>query len=118
MNADLVAVNLLAHAHHNPTSAIAGARDGILTDMRKQAGAKSALTDRAAIDDAIPSPSVALFLPDRYMPDAAFSYRLRGRCNDRAPAPTSPAHAHEAAQAETQRHLAVIERQSRHAPSG
>ncbi|WP_043160695.1 hypothetical protein [Bradyrhizobium sp. Ai1a-2] len=64
MKADLVAVNLLAHVHHNPASAIAGARDGILAEMRKHAGAKSALIDCAAVGDAIPSSSV-------YMPNAA-----------------------------------------------
>ena len=78
MNADLVAVNLLAHAHHNPASAIAGARDGILADMRKHAGAKSALIDRAAIGDAIPSSSLAVSLPDSYMPDAAFPLSSTG----------------------------------------
>jgi len=40
--------------------------------MRKHAGAKSALIDRAVIGDAIPSSSLAVSLPDRYMPDAAF----------------------------------------------
>lgn len=72
MNADLVAVNLLAQAHHNPASTIAGARDGILADMRKHAGANSALIDRPVIGDAIPASSLAVSLPDRYMPDAAF----------------------------------------------
>ena len=48
MNADLVAVNLLAQAHHNPAS------------------------DRPAIADAIPASSLAVSLPGRYMPDAAF----------------------------------------------
>jgi hypothetical protein len=73
MNADLVAVKLLAHAHHNPASAIAGA-----CDMRKHASAKSALIDRAAIGDAIPSSSLAVSLPDRYMPDAAFPLSSTG----------------------------------------
>ncbi|WP_445222680.1 hypothetical protein ACKWRH_46310 (plasmid) [Bradyrhizobium sp. Pa8] len=72
MNAYLVAVNLLVHAHHNPGSAIADALDGILADMRKHAGAKSALIDWAAIGDAIPSSIVAVSFPDGYMPDAAF----------------------------------------------
>lgn len=40
--------------------------------MRKHAGAKSALIDRVAIGDAIPSSSLAVSLPDRYTPDAAF----------------------------------------------
>ncbi|MBJ7407473.1 MAG: hypothetical protein JHD07_30895 [Bradyrhizobium sp.] len=71
MNAYLVAVKLLAHAYHNPASAIAGASDGILADMRKHAGAKSALIDCAAIGDAIPSSSV-------YRPNAAFPVSSTG----------------------------------------
>lgn len=78
MNADLVAVKLLARARHNPASAVTGASDGILADMRKHAGAKSELIDWAAIDDTNPSSWVAVSLPDRYMPDAAFPLSSTG----------------------------------------
>jgi hypothetical protein len=70
MKAYLVAVNLLVHAHHNPESAIADALDGILTpDMRKHAGANSALLDWAIAGDDVASSIAGVSLPDDYMPD-------------------------------------------------
>jgi len=70
MKAYLVVVNLLVHAHHNPESAIAGALEGILTpDMRKNAGADSALVDWAIAGDDIASSIAAVPLPDDYVPD-------------------------------------------------
>lgn len=56
MKAYLHAVNLLVHAHHHPESAIADGLDGILApDMRKHAGANSALIDGAVSGDDIVS---------------------------------------------------------------
>jgi hypothetical protein len=70
MKAYLVAVNLLVHAHHKPESAIADALDGILTpDMRKHAGANSALLDWAIAGDDVASSIAGVSLPDDYMPD-------------------------------------------------
>ena len=70
MKAYLVAVNLLVHAHHDPESAIADALDGILTpDMRKHAGANSALLDWAIAGDDVSSSIAGASLPDDYMPD-------------------------------------------------
>ncbi len=70
MNAYLVAVNLLVQAHHRPESAIADALNGILTpDMRKHAGANSALIDWVIAGDDIASSIAAVSLPDDYMPD-------------------------------------------------
>lgn len=70
MKAYLVVVNLLVHAHHNPESAIAGALEGILTpDMRKNAGADSALVDWAIAGDDIASSIAAVPLNDDYVPD-------------------------------------------------
>lgn len=70
MKAYLVAVNLLVHAHHNPESAIADALDGILTpEMRKHAGANSALLDWAIAGDDVAASIAGVSLPDDYMPD-------------------------------------------------
>jgi hypothetical protein len=70
VKAYLVAVNLLVHAHHNPESAIADALDGILTpDMRKHAGANSALIDWAVAGDDLSSSIAGVSLPDDYMAD-------------------------------------------------
>ena len=70
MRAYLVAVNLLVHAHHNPQSAIAEALDGILTpDMRKHAGANSALIDWAVAGDDLSSSIAGISLPDDYTAD-------------------------------------------------
>jgi hypothetical protein len=70
MKAYLVAVNLLVHAHHNPESAIADALDGILTpEMRKHAGASSALLDWAIAGDDVASSIAGVSLLDDYMPD-------------------------------------------------
>ncbi|ACI94767.1 conserved hypothetical protein [Afipia carboxidovorans OM5] len=70
MKAYLVVVNLMVHAHHNPESAIADALEGILTpDMRKNAGADSALVDWAIAGDDIASSITAVPLPDDYAPD-------------------------------------------------
>ncbi|GEC15335.1 hypothetical protein [Nitrobacter winogradskyi] len=69
MKAYLVAVNLLVHAHHNAESAIADALEGILTpDMRKNAGADSALVDWAIAGDDIASSIAAVPLQDDYVP--------------------------------------------------
>lgn len=71
MKAYLVAVNLLVHEHHNPEIAIA---DGVLTpDMRKHAGANSALVDWAIAGDDIASSIAAVSLPGDYMPDESAS---------------------------------------------
>ena len=80
MNADLVAVNLLVHAHHCPESAIADALNGILTpDMRKHARNNSALIDGAIARDDIASSIAAVSLPDNYVPDlSAFPLRPTG----------------------------------------
>ncbi len=70
MKAYLVAVNLLVHARHNPESAIADALEGILTpDMRKNAGADSALVDWAIAGHDIASSIAAVPLQDDYVPD-------------------------------------------------
>lgn len=70
MKAFLVAVNLLVHAHHNPESAIADALDGILTpDMRKHAGANSALIGWAFAGDDVASSIARVSLSDDYTPD-------------------------------------------------
>jgi hypothetical protein len=70
MKAYLVAVNLLVHAHHNPESAIADTLDGILTpEMRKHAGANSALLDWAIAGDDVAASIAGVSLPDDYMPD-------------------------------------------------
>ena len=70
MKAYLVAVNLLVRAHHNPESAIADALEGILTpDMRKNAGADSALVDWAIAGDDIASSIATVPLQDDYVPD-------------------------------------------------
>lgn len=107
-----VAVSLLVHAHHNPASAIVGARDGILAGMRKHAGGNSALIDRAAIGDVIPSSTVAASLPDGHMPDAAFPLSVYGDGAMIEPPNRRLLLARmEAAQAETKCHLGVIERQ-------
>jgi hypothetical protein len=79
MNAHLVALNLLVHAHHNPASAIADALDGILADMRKHAGANSALIDWAVAGDDVASSIAAVSLPDDDTPDeSAFPLRPMG----------------------------------------
>ncbi len=70
MKAYLVAVNLLVHAHHNPEGAIADALGGILTpDMRKNAGADSALVDWAIAGEDIATSIAAVLLQDDYVPD-------------------------------------------------
>jgi len=70
MKAYLVAVNLLVHAHHNTEGAIADALDGILTpDMRKHAGANSALIDWAVAGDDLSSSIAGVSLPDDYTAD-------------------------------------------------
>jgi hypothetical protein len=70
MRAYLVAVNLLVQAHHEPQSAIAEALDGILTpDMRKHAGADSALIDWAVAGDDLSSSIAGVSLPDDYTAD-------------------------------------------------
>jgi hypothetical protein len=70
VKAYLVAVNLLVHAHHNPESVIADALDGILTqDMRKHAGANSALIDWAVAGDDLSSSIAGVSLPDDYTAD-------------------------------------------------
>ena len=70
MKASLCAVNLLVHAHHHPKSAIADSLGGNLApDMRKHAGANSALMDRAVSGDDIASSIAAVALPDDCMPD-------------------------------------------------
>jgi len=70
MKAYLVAVNLLAHVHHNLESAIADALHGIRTpDMRKHAGANSALTDWAVAGDDLSSSIAGVSLPDDYTAD-------------------------------------------------
>lgn len=72
MKAYLVAVNLLVHAHHNPESAIADALDGILTpDMRKHAGANSALIDWAVAGDDLSSSVAGVSLADDYTADVS-----------------------------------------------
>lgn len=69
MNAYLVAVNLLVHAHHCPESAIADALNGILTpDMRKHAGNNSALIDWPIAGDDIASSIAGVSLSDNYLP--------------------------------------------------
>jgi hypothetical protein len=69
-----VAVNLLVHAHHHPESAIADVLGGILApDMRKHAGANSALIDEAISGDDIASSIAAVSLPDDSMPDESAS---------------------------------------------
>jgi hypothetical protein len=68
MKAYLVAVNLLAHAHNNPESAIADILDGILNPgIRKHAGANLALVEWVTADDL--SSIVAFSLPHDYTPD-------------------------------------------------
>jgi hypothetical protein len=112
MKAYLVAVNLV-HAHDYPESAVVDALDGIITRaMRKHVGANS-LVEREIAGDDITS-SIAAFLSPS---------RLRAR---RVPLPLvtcgngamiEPPDRRlllsrmETAQAETQRHLGVIERQ-------
>jgi hypothetical protein len=74
MKAYLCAVNLLVHAHHHPESAIADGLGGILApDMRKHAGANSALMDGAVSGDDIASSIAAVCLPDDCMPDESAS---------------------------------------------
>ncbi|MGT2504645.1 hypothetical protein ACVOMS_35135 (plasmid) [Bradyrhizobium guangxiense] len=74
MKAYVCAVNLLVHAHHHPESAIADGLGGILApDMRKHAGANSALMDGAVSGDNIASSIGAVCLPDDCMPDESAS---------------------------------------------
>ena len=74
MKAYLGAVNFLVHAHHHPKSAIADGLGGILaTNMRKHAGANSALIEGAVSGDDIASSIAAVSLPDDCMPDKSAS---------------------------------------------
>ncbi|ABQ39911.1 hypothetical protein [Bradyrhizobium sp. BTAi1] len=74
MKAYFCAVNLLVHAHHHPKSAIADGLGGILApDMRKHAGANSALIDGAVSGDDIASSVAAVSLPGDCMPDESAS---------------------------------------------
>lgn len=112
MKAYLCAVNLLVRAHHHPKSAIADGLGGIFApDMRKHAGANSALIEGAVSGDDIASSIAAVSLPD----DCAGRVRLPlVACGDGAmiePQDRRLLTRMEAAQAETQRHLGVIERQ-------
>jgi hypothetical protein len=71
MKAYLCAVNLLVHAHHHPKSAIADGLGGIFApDMRKHAGANSAL---AVGGDDVASSIAAVSIADEYTPvESAF----------------------------------------------
>jgi hypothetical protein len=113
MKASLCAVNLLVHAHHHPKSAIADGLGGNLApDMRKHAGANSALMDRAVSGDDIASSIAAVALPDDCMPDeSAFPLSPGDAAMVEPPDRRLPLTRIEAAQAETQRHLGVVERQ-------
>jgi hypothetical protein len=74
MKAYLSALNLLVHAHHHPENAMADGLGGILApDMRKHAGANSALNDGAVSGDDIASSIAAVALPDDCMPDESAS---------------------------------------------
>lgn len=74
MKAYLCAINLLVHAHHHPKSAIADGLGGIFApEMRKHAGANSALMDGAVSGDDIASSIAAVSLPDDCMPDESAS---------------------------------------------
>lgn len=69
-----LAVNLLVQAHHRPESTIADGLGGILApDMRKHAGADSALIDGAVSGHDIASSIAAVCLPDDCMPDESAS---------------------------------------------
>ena len=113
MKAYLSALNLLVHAHHHPENAMADGLGGILApDMRKHAGANSALIDGAVSGDDIASSIAAVSLPGRL-----HAGRVRVplvACGDGAmiePQDRRLLTRMEAAQAETQRHPGVIERQ-------
>lgn len=73
MKAYLCAVNLLVHAHHHPQSAIADLGGIFAPDMRKHAGANSALIDGAVSGDDIASSITAVCLPDDCMADESAS---------------------------------------------
>jgi hypothetical protein len=111
MKAYLVAVNLLVQAHHRPESTIADALNGILTpDMRKHVGNNSTLIDWAIAGDDIASSVAAVSLPDDYMPDLPFMAHGDGAMIE-LPERHVLLTRMEVAQAETQRHLGIIERQ-------